>query len=79
MRILVIAMILASGSTFAPSPTKMQLAARRPPPPPPTPAVAMIWRPPAFFENKESVKEMLVCPHPCAPLCSTHACTSRIG
>ena len=34
MRILVIAMILAYGSTFAPSPTKMQLAARRPPPPP---------------------------------------------
>ena len=35
MRILVIAMILAYGSTFAPSPTKMQLAARRPPPPHP--------------------------------------------
>ena len=78
MRILVIAMILASGSTFAPSPTKMQLAARRPPPPP-TPAVAMKWRPPAFFAKQESVDEWLVCPHPCAPLCSTHACTSRIG
>ena len=77
MRILVIAMILASGSTFAPSPTKMQLAARRPPTP--AVAVAMVWRPPSFFEKEPSLYELLVCPHPCAPLCSTHACTSRIG
>ena len=76
MRILVIAMILASGSTFAPSPTKMQLAARRPPTP--AVAVAMVWRPPSFFGWK-SAEELKVCPHPCAPLCSTHACTSRIG
>jgi hypothetical protein len=41
--------------------------------------VAMKWRLPAFFAKQESVDEWLVCPHPCAPLCSTHACTSRIG
>ena len=43
------------------------------------PTASMVWWPPAFFEKQESGKEMLVCPHPCAPLCSTHACTSRIG
>ena len=45
----------------------------------PTPAVAMVWRPPSFLEKEPSLEELLVCPHPCAPLCSTHACTSRIG
>ena len=45
----------------------------------PTPGVAMVWRPPSFLEKEPSLEELLVCPHPCAPLCSTHACTSRIG
>ena len=46
---------------------------------PTRPAVAMVWRPPSFLEKEPSLEELLVCPHPCAPLCSTHACTSRIG
>ena len=63
LRLLSIALMLASGSSFAPS-LKTQLAARRPPP---TPARAM---PPdmAFqspFEWRQNNDERrLVCPHP---------------
>ena len=63
VRLLSIALMLASGSSFAPS-LKTQLAARRPPP---TPARAM---PPdmAFqspFEwRKNNDERRLVCPHP---------------
>ena len=43
------------------------------------PTASMVWWPPSFFKKEPSLEELLVCPHPCAPLCSTHACTSRIG
>ena len=63
LRLLSIALMLASGSSFAPS-LKTQLAARRPPP---TPARAM---PPdmafqsPFKWHQNDVEEQQVCPHP---------------
>ena len=69
LRLLSIALMLASGSSFAPS-LKTQLAARRPPP---TPArvvpPAMVFQPPWFFQppwkwRQNNDERRLVCPHP---------------
>ena len=69
LRLLSIALMLASGSSFTPS-LKTQLAARRPPP---TPArvvpPAMVFQPPWFFQppwkwRQNNDERRLVCPHP---------------